>query len=68
MVRQCYDGSTGGTIAVSYLEELGLPEVPDIPHEHLQDPVWHRTGHSSHITEKAIRIPTKMPNTRSMPG
>ncbi|WP_461164448.1 glycoside hydrolase family 13 protein [Arthrobacter sp. R4-81] len=27
-------------------EELGLPEVPDIPHEALQDPVWHRTNHT----------------------
>ncbi|NYI07327.1 glycoside hydrolase family 13 protein [Allostreptomyces psammosilenae] len=32
----------------SYLyqgEELGLPEVADLPHEVLQDPMWARTGH-----------------------
>jgi alpha-glucosidase len=28
-------------------EELGLPEVEDIPEEMLQDPVWERSGHSS---------------------
>jgi alpha-glucosidase len=27
-------------------EELGLPEVADLPHEALQDPVWHRTNHA----------------------
>jgi alpha-glucosidase len=25
-------------------EELGLPEVVDLPHEALQDPIWARTG------------------------
>jgi alpha-glucosidase len=25
-------------------EELGLPEVPDLPHEALADPTWRRTG------------------------
>ena len=28
-------------------EELGLPEVEDIPEEALQDPVWERSGHTS---------------------
>ncbi|MGH3381620.1 MAG: alpha-amylase family glycosyl hydrolase, partial [Actinoallomurus sp.] len=28
-------------------EELGLPEVEDIPEELLQDPVWERSGHSA---------------------
>lgn len=27
-------------------EELGLPEVADLPAEVLQDPVWERTGHT----------------------
>jgi alpha-glucosidase len=27
-------------------EELGLPEVEDIPAEFLQDPVWERSGHT----------------------
>ena len=26
-------------------EELGLPEVDDLPEEVLQDPIWERTGH-----------------------
>ncbi|MFC4902864.1 glycoside hydrolase family 13 protein [Kocuria oceani] len=43
-------------------EELGLPEVPDIPHEHLQDPVWHRTGHRLKGRDGA-RVP--LPWTRS---
>jgi alpha-glucosidase len=28
-------------------EELGLPEVLDIPESRLQDPVWERSGHTS---------------------
>ena len=28
-------------------EELGLPEVVDLPEESLQDPVWERSGHTS---------------------
>ncbi|MBX6768936.1 MAG: glycoside hydrolase family 13 protein, partial [Actinomadura rubrobrunea] len=27
-------------------EELGLPEVEDIPEDRLQDPVWERSGHT----------------------
>lgn len=27
-------------------EELGLPEVEDIPEDRLQDPMWHRSGHT----------------------
>lgn len=27
-------------------EELGLPEVEDIPERFLQDPIWERTGHT----------------------
>ncbi|GEO96965.1 glycoside hydrolase family 13 protein [Kocuria turfanensis] len=43
-------------------EELGLPEVPDIPHERLQDPVWHRTGHTLKGRDGA-RVP--LPWTRT---
>jgi alpha-glucosidase len=28
-------------------EELGLPEVADLPAEVLQDPIWEQTGHTS---------------------
>ncbi|ETE47585.1 alpha-glucosidase/amylase family protein, partial [Salmonella enterica subsp. enterica serovar Infantis str. 119944] len=27
-------------------EELGLPEVEDLPEETLQDPTWKRSGHT----------------------
>jgi alpha-glucosidase len=27
-------------------DELGLPDVEDIPEERLQDPIWHRSGHT----------------------
>lgn len=27
-------------------EELGLPEVEDLPEDALQDPTWHRSGHT----------------------
>ena len=27
-------------------EELGLPEVADLPADSLQDPIWHRTNHT----------------------
>lgn len=43
-------------------EELGLPEVPDIPHEALQDPVWYRTDHSVKGRDGA-RVP--LPWTRT---
>ncbi|MEX5296501.1 glycoside hydrolase family 13 protein [Kocuria sp. CPCC 205268] len=43
-------------------EELGLPEVPDIPHDALQDPVWHRTGHALKGRDGA-RVP--LPWTRT---
>lgn len=28
-------------------QELGLPEVPDLPEESLQDPIWERSGHTA---------------------
>ncbi|WIG18019.1 glycoside hydrolase family 13 protein [Kocuria rosea] len=43
-------------------EELGLPEVPDIPHEALQDPVWERTHHTLKGRDGA-RVP--LPWTRT---
>jgi len=33
-----------GSVYVYQGEELGLPEVPDIPDELRQDPMWRRTG------------------------
>ena len=33
-----------GSLYVYQGEELGLPEVEDIPHELRQDPMWHRSG------------------------
>ena len=46
-------------------EELGLPEVPDIPHDALRDPVWHRTGHTLKGRDGA-RVP--VPWTRTGPS
>jgi alpha-glucosidase len=43
-------------------EELGLPEVPDLPREALQDPVWERTGHTLKGRDGA-RVP--LPWTRT---
>ena len=43
----------------SYLyqgEELGLPEVPDIPRAALRDPIWLRTGHTKKGRDGA-RVP-----------
>ncbi|MEV4244093.1 glycoside hydrolase family 13 protein [Streptosporangium canum] len=35
-----------GSVYVYQGEELGLPEVEDIPDELRQDPMWHRSGHT----------------------
>ncbi|WP_344682320.1 glycoside hydrolase family 13 protein [Saccharopolyspora taberi] len=35
-----------GSVYVYQGEELGLPEVLDLPEELLQDPVWERSGHT----------------------
>jgi alpha-glucosidase len=43
-------------------EELGLPEVPDIPRDALQDPVWCRTNHTLKGRDGA-RVP--LPWTRT---
>ncbi len=42
-------------------EELGLPEVADLPAEALQDPIWERTGHA-HKGRDGCRVP--LPWTR----
>jgi alpha-glucosidase len=36
-----------GSAYVYQGEELGLPEVEDLPEEALQDPTWERSGHTS---------------------
>ena len=36
-----------GSAYVYQGEELGLPEVEDLPEEALQDPTWHRSGHTA---------------------
>lgn len=35
-----------GSVYVYQGEELGLPEVLDLPEEVLQDPIWERSGHT----------------------
>ncbi|GAB3281471.1 glycoside hydrolase family 13 protein [Parasphingorhabdus pacifica] len=35
-----------GSVYVYQGEELGLPEVSDLPEEALQDPIWERSGHT----------------------
>ncbi|MGW7486951.1 glycoside hydrolase family 13 protein [Streptomyces sp. NPDC054786] len=37
-------------------EELGLPEVEDLPEEVLQDPIWERSGHTDHGRD-GCRVP-----------
>ncbi len=37
-------------------EELGLPEVEDLPHELLQDPRWERSGHTDYGRD-GCRVP-----------
>jgi alpha-glucosidase len=46
-------------------EELGLPEVDDLPEELLQDPTWERSGHTVRGRDGA-RVP--LPWTRSGPS
>lgn len=35
-----------GSVYIYQGEELGLPEVLDLPEESLQDPIWERSGHT----------------------
>jgi alpha-glucosidase len=51
-----------GSAYVYQGEELGLPEVADLPAEALQDPVWERTGHTIKGRD-GCRVP--LPWTRS---
>lgn len=46
-------------------EELGLPEVTDLPDEYRQDPVWERSGHSIRGRD-GCRVP--MPWTTEAPS
>ncbi|MFJ6085667.1 glycoside hydrolase family 13 protein [Streptomyces sp. NPDC092369] len=46
-------------------EELGLPEVADLPFEVLQDPVWEQTGHLNKGRD-GCRVP--LPWTRTGPS
>ncbi len=54
-----------GSVYVYQGEELGLPEVTDLPDEVLDDPVWVRSGHTSRGRD-GCRVP--IPWTRSGPS
>jgi alpha-glucosidase len=45
-----------GTVFVYNGEELGLPDVLDLPDEALQDPTWERSGHTERGRDKC-RVP-----------
>jgi alpha-glucosidase len=45
-----------GTVFVYNGEELGLPDVLDLPEEVLQDPTWERSGHTERGRDKC-RVP-----------
>jgi alpha-glucosidase len=45
-----------GSAYVYQGEELGLPEVEDLPDEALRDPVWERSGHT-HRGRDGCRVP-----------
>ncbi|KGI81297.1 alpha-glucosidase [Actinopolyspora erythraea] len=44
-------------------EELGLPEVEDIPDRFLQDPIWERTGHTERGRD-GCRVPLPWSGSR----
>ena len=46
-------------------DELGLPDVEDIPDDRLQDPIWHRSGHTIRGRD-GCRVP--MPWSGSSPS
>jgi alpha-glucosidase len=54
-----------GSAYVYQGEELGLPEVVDLPEEVLQDPIWERTGHRIRGRD-GCRVP--IPLTRTGPS
>ena len=45
-----------GTVFIYNGEELGLPDVLDLPDEVLQDPTWERSGHTERGRDKC-RVP-----------
>src|SRR5690606_29169988 len=45
-----------GSASLYQGEELGLPEVEDLPEEVLQDPIWERSGHR-HRGRDGCRVP-----------
>jgi alpha-glucosidase len=45
-----------GTAYIYQGEELGLPEVRDLPEEVLQDPLWRRSGHTIRGRD-GVRVP-----------
>jgi alpha-glucosidase len=45
-----------GTVFIYNGEELGLPDVLDLPEEALQDPTWERSGHTIRGRDKC-RVP-----------
>ncbi|MEE2855734.1 MAG: glycoside hydrolase family 13 protein [Actinomycetota bacterium] len=45
-----------GTVFIYNGEELGLPDVLDLPEEVLQDPTWERSGHTERGRDKS-RVP-----------
>ncbi|MFF3753302.1 glycoside hydrolase family 13 protein [Streptomyces sp. NPDC002018] len=54
-----------GTTYLYQGEELGLPEVADLPEEALRDPMWERTGHAVKGRD-GCRVP--LPWTRTGPS
>src|SRR5207302_1546472 len=45
-----------GAVFIYNGEELGLPDVLDLPEDVLQDPTWHRSGHTERGRDKC-RVP-----------
>ena len=54
-----------GSVYLYQGEELGLPEVQDLPDEARQDPIWERSGHREHGRD-GCRVP--LPWTASRPS
>jgi alpha-glucosidase len=54
-----------GSVYLYQGEELGLPEVQDLPDEARQDPMWERSGHTDYGRD-GCRVP--LPWTTERPG
>jgi alpha-glucosidase len=54
-----------GAVYLYQGEELGLPEVQDLPDEARQDPIWERSGHTEHGRD-GCRVP--LPWSEQDPG